>query len=143
MPNVENMDKIDPAQLNEPDISVNSTYFTDEYYQQHRGQLVADAIHSHFHLPGHNDSDCHNITKLIREYLMGLAHDISTQTMINTNDTKSAISIESQKSALLYIVVVLSFYAFGIGLMMIKYMRQEAKEQEECKRYRRYVNAAH
>ncbi len=48
-----------------------------------------------------------------------------------------------QKSALLYIVVVLSFYAFGIGLMMIKYMRQEAKEQEECKKYRRYINAAH
>lgn len=27
--------------------------------------------------------------------------------------------------------------------MMIKYMRQEAKEQAECKKYRRYVNAAH
>ncbi|GFV66684.1 uncharacterized protein TNCV_2595042 [Trichonephila clavipes] len=46
----------------------------------------------------------------------------------------------SQRNAVIYIVVVLFFYSFGIGIMMIKYMRKEAEEQEEFKMYRRYMS---
>ncbi|KAG8172120.1 hypothetical protein JTE90_023550, partial [Oedothorax gibbosus] len=35
----------------------------------------------------------------------------------------------SQRNAVIYIVVVLFFYSFGIGIMMIKYMRKEAKSK--------------
>lgn len=61
-----------------------------------------------------------------------------------SSDATSRLAEEiSQRNAVIYIVVVLFFYSFGIGLMMIKYMRKEAKEQEEFKMYRRYINDAH
>ena len=57
---------------------------------------IAAAIHSHFHLREANESDCNNITDLIRDYLLVLARNISDQhNMLNTNDTK-AFSIESK-----------------------------------------------
>ncbi|XP_064479578.1 uncharacterized protein LOC135392792 [Ornithodoros turicata] len=87
--------------------------------------------------------DCHNVTKLLLSITANLTARTSNFTE-GVNSTSTGGPLEaSQRQALLYIVVVLFFYSFGIGFMMIRYMRQEAKEQEECKMYRRYVNAAH
>ncbi|XP_022243390.1 uncharacterized protein LOC111086109 [Limulus polyphemus] len=83
--------------------------------------------------------NCHNLTKLLGQYLMSLSSNLNlTQSENDDLQTES-----KQKNALMYIIVVLLFYSCGIGIMMIKYMRKEAKEQEECKMYRRYINAAH
>ncbi|XP_076352775.1 uncharacterized protein LOC143248242 [Tachypleus tridentatus] len=81
--------------------------------------------------------NCHNLTKLLGQYLESLSSNL-TQSENGDHEVES-----KQKNALMYIIVVLLFYSCGIGVMMIKYMRKEAKEQEECKMYRRYINAAH
>ncbi|UYV81122.1 hypothetical protein LAZ67_20000111 [Cordylochernes scorpioides] len=78
---------------------------------------------------------CHNLSRIL---------DLLQQQMMpNTTADDSAAEDDDQKNAVIYIVVVLLFYSFGIGVMMIKYMRKEEKEQEECKMYRRYINSAH
>lgn len=81
---------------------------------------------------------CQNLTRLLNEYIVSLSANLST-----TSPSPDPEDQQSQKDAVMYIVVVLFFYSFGIGFMMIKYMRKEAKEQEECKMYRRYIHAAH
>ncbi|XP_023211518.1 uncharacterized protein LOC111614378 [Centruroides sculpturatus] len=87
---------------------------------------------------------CHNITRYLNDYLASLASNVSNNSGIQNEEEKSdPNSPENQKNAVIYIVVVLFFYSFGIGIMMIKYMRKEAKEQQECKMYRQYINAAH
>ncbi|KAH6940816.1 hypothetical protein HPB50_007128 [Hyalomma asiaticum] len=109
------------------------------------------------------DVHCHNMTRLLLSLTANLSSsssspsgnlsrgpedDLWSANGSSTPGTGSPAiddreSEASQRQALLYIVVVLFFYSFGIGFMMIRYMRQEAKEQEECKMYRRYINAAH
>ncbi|KAH7936002.1 uncharacterized protein LOC119404883 [Rhipicephalus sanguineus] len=109
------------------------------------------------------DVHCHNMTRLLLSLTANLSSSSSSPSAnvsrgpeddlwsangSSTSGTGSPAiddreSEASQRQALLYIVVVLFFYSFGIGFMMIRYMRQEAKEQEECKMYRRYINAAH
>ncbi|XP_065307681.1 uncharacterized protein [Dermacentor albipictus] len=109
------------------------------------------------------DVHCHNMTRLLLSLTANLSSSSSSPSAnlsrgpedglwsANGSSTPGAgsppiddrESEASQRQALLYIVVVLFFYSFGIGFMMIRYMRQEAKEQEECKMYRRYINAAH
>ena len=37
----------------------------------------------------------------------------------------------AQKDALLYIIVVLTFYSLGVVIMMIKYLKRERRELEE------------
>lgn len=46
------------------------------------------------------------------------------------------------RHALIYIIVVLSFYSAGIVIMMVKYMKQEREEQEEENLYKQYLHAA-
>ncbi|CAN8027614.1 unnamed protein product [Ixodes persulcatus] len=106
------------------------------------------------------DVHCHNMTRLLLSLTANLSSSSSSSSATSRGsevdlwpsstvgatggpggDDKEAEA--SQRQALMYIVVVLFFYSFGIGFMMIRYMRQEAKEQEECKMYRRYINAAH
>uniref|UniRef100_A0A023FYT5 Uncharacterized protein n=1 Tax=Amblyomma parvum TaxID=251391 RepID=A0A023FYT5_AMBPA len=104
------------------------------------------------------DVHCHNMTRLLLSLTANLSSSSSSPSsngsrgpeddLWSSGATGSPVvddreSEASQRQALLYIVVVLFFYSFGIGFMMIRYMRQEAKEQEECKMYRRYINAAH
>lgn len=88
---------------------------------------------------------CHNITRYLNDYFAALASNVTGSSGIvqNENVKSDPNSPENQKNAVIYIVVVLFFYSFGIGIMMIKYMRKEAKEQQECKMYRQYINAAH
>lgn len=74
--------------------------------------------------------------------LISLLFLCSSNSSATDASTKLAEEI-SQRNAVIYIVVVLFFYSFGIGLMMIKYMRKEAEEQEEFKMYRRYMSDAH
>ncbi|KAG8183835.1 hypothetical protein JTE90_025718 [Oedothorax gibbosus] len=89
---------------------------------------------------------CPNITKLIRDYLASLSSgDNITAAVRNITSEAPDPALQlahdiSQRNAVIYIVVVLFFYSFGIGIMMIKYMRKEAEEQEEFKMYRRYLN---
>ncbi|XP_076462525.1 uncharacterized protein LOC143294890 [Babylonia areolata] len=45
-----------------------------------------------------------------------------------TNHTRGMLSDEGSLDALLYIVVVLLFYAFSIVVLMVKYIRRENKE---------------
>ncbi|XP_022236177.1 uncharacterized protein LOC111083778 [Limulus polyphemus] len=80
---------------------------------------------------------CHNLVKLLGQYVTSVS---SNHTQSEDGDIQPG---DDQNNALMYIVVVLLFYSCGIAIMMIKYMRKEAKEQEECKMYRRYINAAH
>ncbi|XP_035215830.1 uncharacterized protein LOC118189327 [Stegodyphus dumicola] len=83
-------------------------------------------------------ANCPNITQLIRQYMENASNaENSNPADISTNDFSN-----SQKDAVIYIVVVLFFYSFFIGFMMIRYMQKEAKEQQECKKYRRYINMA-
>ncbi|XP_066989862.1 uncharacterized protein [Macrobrachium rosenbergii] len=44
--------------------------------------------------------------------------------------------------AVVYIVVVLAFYSFGIVFMMANFIRQEQRELEETKLYKQYVKVA-
>ncbi|KFM78674.1 hypothetical protein X975_17172, partial [Stegodyphus mimosarum] len=100
-------------------------------------------------LVGLSSIHCPNITRLLSNYLSSLSTDENATMPIsdvasNTPDPATRLAEEiSQRNAVIYIVVVLFFYSFGIGIMMIKYMRKEAKEQEEFKMYRRYMNDAH
>lgn len=48
---------------------------------------------------------------------------------------------QSDRDAVIYIVVVLCFYSFGIIFMMVKYMRKEEKELEEFEIYKSYLKA--
>ncbi|CAN8003729.1 unnamed protein product [Ixodes hexagonus] len=100
------------------------------------------------------DAHCHNMTRLLLSLTANLSSSSSRSSEVDlwssstVGATGSPVGDDketeaSQRQALMYIVVVLFFYSFGIGFMMIRYMRQEAKEQEECKMYRRYINAAH
>ncbi|GFQ72251.1 uncharacterized protein TNCT_220731 [Trichonephila clavata] len=92
---------------------------------------------------------CPNITKLLNEYLSSLTTNENITLSINdaasqTPDPALQLAQEiSQRNAVIYIVVVLFFYSFGIGIMMIKYMRKEAEEQEEFKMYRRYMSGTY
>ncbi|KAG8183837.1 hypothetical protein JTE90_025720 [Oedothorax gibbosus] len=79
-------------------------------------------------------ANCPNITQLVRQYINNTNRTAANSTEIPFD--------ESQKDAVVYIVVVLFFYSFCIGFMMIRYMQKEAKEQQECKKYRRYINMA-
>ncbi|KAF8794531.1 uncharacterized protein LOC129961784 [Argiope bruennichi] len=89
---------------------------------------------------------CPNITKLLNAYLSSLSSNENITLSISdvtsqTPDPALQMAQEiSQRNAVIYIVVVLFFYSFGIGIMMIKYMRKEAEEQEEFKMYRRYMS---
>lgn len=106
------------------------------------------------------DVHCHNMTRLLLSLTANLSSSPSGSARATENDLWFATTLPpgattgldgenrgeteaSQRQALLYIVVVLFFYSFGIGFMMIRYMRQEAKEQEECKMYRRYGTCMH
>ncbi|CAL1277812.1 unnamed protein product [Larinioides sclopetarius] len=89
---------------------------------------------------------CPNITKLLNAYLSSLSSNENITLSISdaasqTPDPALQMAQEiSQRNAVIYIVVVLFFYSFGIGIMMIKYMRKEAEEQEEFKMYQRYMS---
>ncbi|XP_015908234.1 uncharacterized protein [Parasteatoda tepidariorum] len=92
---------------------------------------------------------CPNITRLIKEYLSSIStnenmtlNDIQSKTVPPDPAVQMAEEV-AQRNAVIYIVVVLFFYSFGIGIMMIKYMRKEAEEQEEFKMYRRYMHDTH
>lgn len=82
-------------------------------------------------------ANCPNITQLIQQYLESV-----NKTEDDSFNVSSQQLDESQRNAVVYIVVVLFFYSFCIGFMMIRYMQKEAKEQQECKKYRRYINMA-
>ncbi|GFV66662.1 uncharacterized protein TNCV_2594831 [Trichonephila clavipes] len=84
-------------------------------------------------------ANCPNITQLVTQYMDSINKTNATNTFINE---ASATLDDSQKDAVVYIVVVLFFYSFCIGFMMIRYMQKEAKEQQECKKYRRYIKMA-
>lgn len=99
---------------------------------------------------GLTSANCPNLTRLLSDYVRSLsANNLSALAETGRSEIDgSLVDIElaeqiSQRNAVIYIVVVLFFYSFGIGIMMIKYMRKEAKEQEEFKMYRRYINDAH
>ncbi|XP_071516893.1 uncharacterized protein [Panulirus ornatus] len=49
---------------------------------------------------------------------------------------------EESTDAVIYIVVVLAFYSFGIVFMMANFVRQEQRELEETKLYKQYVKLA-
>lgn len=49
---------------------------------------------------------------------------------------------EESTDAVIYIVVVLAFYSFGIVFMMANFVRQEQRELEETKLYKQYVKMA-
>ncbi|KAK3882235.1 hypothetical protein Pcinc_013375 [Petrolisthes cinctipes] len=49
---------------------------------------------------------------------------------------------EEADDAVIYIVVVLAFYSFGIVFMMANFVRQEQREVEETKVYKQYVKLA-
>ncbi|GIY80055.1 uncharacterized protein CDAR_507441 [Caerostris darwini] len=84
-------------------------------------------------------ANCPNITQLINQYM----DSINKTNTTNTYAQGATVALDdSQKDAVVYIVVVLFFYSFCIGFMMIRYMQKEAKEQHECKKYRRYINMA-
>lgn len=82
-------------------------------------------------------ANCSNITQLIQQY-MEMVNKTENTSLHGSSDTVD----ESQRNAVVYIVVVLFFYSFCIGFMMIRYMQKEAKEQQEFKKYRRYINMA-
>ncbi|GBN02493.1 hypothetical protein AVEN_193731-1 [Araneus ventricosus] len=84
-------------------------------------------------------ANCPNITQLVNQYMDSINKTNGTGTYMN--GAASTLD-DSQKDAVVYIVVVLFFYSFCIGFMMIRYMQKEAKEQQECKKYRRYINMA-
>ncbi|XP_076373157.1 uncharacterized protein LOC143257964 [Tachypleus tridentatus] len=79
----------------------------------------------------------HNLIRLMGQYLTSVSLN---RTQLEDGDIQP---VDNQKNALMYIVIVLLFYSFGIAIMMIKYMRKEVKEQEESKMYRRYINVVH
>lgn len=49
---------------------------------------------------------------------------------------------DKSQDAVIYIVVVLAFYSFGIVFMMANFIRQEQRELEETKLYKQYVKVA-
>ncbi|XP_045138328.1 uncharacterized protein LOC123520261 [Portunus trituberculatus] len=49
---------------------------------------------------------------------------------------------EEADDAVIYIVVVLAFYSFGIVFMIANFVRQEQRELEETKMYKQYVKLA-
>ena len=49
---------------------------------------------------------------------------------------------EEADDAVIYIVVVLAFYSFGIVFMIANFVRQEQREVEETKMYKQYVKLA-
>lgn len=49
---------------------------------------------------------------------------------------------EESQEAVVYIVVVLAFYSFGIVFMMANFIRQEQREIEETKLYKQYIKVA-
>ena len=55
-----------------------------------------------------------------------------TNTSSPTGSPQQGVQDESaQKDALLYIIVVLTFYSLGVVIMMIKYLKRERRELEE------------
>ena len=78
--------------------SIYGTAQDDDYYYYYPrpDHKIAEAIHSHFHLSSANDSDCNNITNLIRDYLLELAHNISAQNMLDSNEAKHISNMESK-----------------------------------------------
>uniref|UniRef100_T1JEY9 Uncharacterized protein n=1 Tax=Strigamia maritima TaxID=126957 RepID=T1JEY9_STRMM len=73
---------------------------------------------------------------MLNEYLSWLNSNYSNR------HGHRGLDVEEQTDAVVYIVVVLLFYSFGIIFMMVKYMRHEHREWEESKLYMRYINAA-
>ncbi|CAG0900842.1 unnamed protein product [Darwinula stevensoni] len=76
-------------------------------------------------------SFCGNLTATIGE-LMG-----NLSTILQGESGK-----DDDASAVVYIVVVLSFYSLGIVVMIFKYMQKEKREFEETKMYSEYLEAA-
>lgn len=74
---------------------------------------------------------CGNLTAAIGE-LMG-----NLSTILQGESGK-----DDDASAVVYIVVVLSFYSLGIVIMIFKYMQKEKREMEETKMYSEYLEAA-
>ena len=89
--------------------------FEDDY--NYRSELnIPEAIHTHFHLGSANQSDCNNITNLIKDYLLVLARNISAHNMLDTNHTK-AISIESE-----LIFIIFCFSTFFSGCVLTHFL---------------------
>ena len=65
----------------------------------------------------------------------------STAALLAAQRRQTLEDLES-RHALIYIIVVLSFYSAGIVIMMVKYMKQEREEQQEVNMYRRYLHTA-
>ncbi len=86
--------------------------------------------------------NCRNITTWYRTHIVsGGSHTNGTEIIKPTMDPDMVEwdNGQSDRHALLYIVVVLLFYSLGITIAIIKYLKRERAEIEEEKAYEGYM----
>ena len=71
-----------------------------------------------------------------------LASAVNSTAALLASQRRQMLEDLESRHALIYIIVVLSFYSAGIVIMMVKYMKQEREEQQEANMYRRYLHTA-
>jgi hypothetical protein len=78
-------------------MTMNLTSLSQQSFKQE--ELVAQAIHSHFHLnASYSQNDCINVTKLIAHYLLSLGKNISSLAINSKHsiDVERTVSVESE-----------------------------------------------
>lgn len=101
-------------------------------------------------IKGKNEKDCMPLLLLVVPALCN-----GTQSCVNLTETSIEellhryVLYERKRKreaeaddAVIYIVVVLAFYSFGIVFMIANFVRQEQRELEETKMYKQYVKLA-
>ncbi|CAM1306884.1 Uncharacterised protein g4479 [Pycnogonum litorale] len=99
-----------------------------------------------------NKSPCVNLSLKFQQYLYRLLikSNVTTQDLLHvgdlgTNETGTRAAYDhgrSDSEAVVYIIVVLCFYSFGIVFMMFKYLQHEEKELEEFEIYKNYLKTS-
>ncbi len=69
---------------------------------------------------------CQNLTA----YLPPEVSTVAGNNVTDSHMTQPELSVE-ENDALMYIIVVLGFYSFGVVLMVVSYLKRERKDLEE------------
>ena len=92
---------------------------------------------------------CDDATDMVENYLTSLlmniseANNITLKLSLTTEgECINHLTPEEDNDAVWYIIIVLSFYSFGIVFMMVKYIKEERRELEETRLYNEYVKSA-
>ncbi|CAG0901709.1 unnamed protein product [Darwinula stevensoni] len=89
------------------------------------------------------DEDClGNVTALFNSLIVETLRRASRLAAQQAHPRKGGGHVPGDEgNAIIYIIVVLSFYSFGIVFMMVKYMKKKQRENEETKAYKDYIAA--